>query len=96
MLKVSKIKKKFLNLTLFFFSIVIASYALSGGQPFLALYNSGLDSILGTVIKSETGDRIKELIFSLDKEYFKVMIGFFFFLIMFFFFIKFKKNYFFK
>ena len=91
MLKVSKIKKKFINLTLVFFSIVIASYFLSGEQPFLALYNSGLDSILGTVIKSETGDRIKELIFSLDKEYFKVMIGFFFFLLMIFFLLNSKK-----
>ena len=83
MLKNSKIKKNFINLTLIFFSIVIVSYILSAGQPFLSLYNSGLDSILEAVIKSETSDRIKELIISVDREYFKVMIGFFFFLLMF-------------
>ena len=96
MFKNSKIKKNFINLTLIFFSIVIVSYILSAGKPFLSLYNSGLDSILEAVIKSETSDRIKELIISVDREYFKVMIGFFFFLLMIFFFIKFKKNYFFK
>ena len=73
MFKNSKIKKSFINLTLIFFSIVIVSYVLSAGQPFLTLYNSGFDSILETVIKSETGGRIKELIISIDKEYFKVL-----------------------
>ena len=96
MLKNSKIKKNFINLTLIFFSIVIVSYILSAGQPFLSLYNSGLDSILEAVIKSETSDRIKELIISVDREYFKVMIGFIFLFVNDFFFIKFKKNYFFK
>ena len=80
--KILKIKKKFINFILAFFLVVIAGYTLTEGQPFLALYNNGLDTILGTIIKSETGDRIKDLIFSLDKEYFKVMIGFFFFLLM--------------
>ena len=51
MLKDTKIKKKIFILTLLFFSVVIATYALSEGQPFLSLYNNGLDSILGTVIK---------------------------------------------
>ena len=80
--KILKIKKKFINSILAFFLVVIVGYTLTGGQPFLALYNNGLDTILGAIIKSETGDRIKDLIFSLDKEYFKVMIGFFFFLLM--------------
>ena len=80
--KILKIKKKFNNFILAFFLVVIVSYTLSEGQPFLTLYNNGLDTILGAIIKSETGDRIKDLIFSLDKEYFKVMIGFFFFLLM--------------
>ena len=74
-----KIKKKIINFTLIFFSIVILGYILSGSQPFLTLYDSGLDTVLLTVIKSETSDRLNELIFSQDKEYFKVMIGFFFF-----------------
>ncbi len=91
MFKNSKIKKSFINLTLIFFSIVIVSYVLSAGQPFLTLYNSGFDSILETVIKSETGGRIKELIISIDKEYFKVMIGFFFFLLMIFILLNSKK-----
>ena len=91
MLKNSKIKKNFINLTLIFFSIVIVSYILSAGQPFLSLYNSGLDSILEAVIKSETSDRIKELIISVDREYFKVMIGFFFFLLMIFFLLNSRK-----
>ena len=82
MSKILKIKKKFNNFILAFFLVVIVSYTLSEGQPFLTLYNNGLDTILGTIIKSETDDRIKDLIFSLDKEYFKVMIGFFFFLLM--------------
>ena len=91
MLKNSKIKKNFINLTLIFFSIVIVSYILSAGQPFLSLYNSGLDSIIEAVIKSETSDRIKELIISVDREYFKVMIGFFFFLLMIFFLLNSRK-----
>ncbi len=91
MFKNSKIKKKFINLTLIFFSIVIVSYVLSAGQPFLTLYNNGFDSILLSVIKSESGVRIKELIFSLDDQYFKVMIGLFFFLLMIFFLLNSKK-----
>ena len=79
-----KIKKKIVNFTLIFFLIVIVSYILSGSQPFLALYNSGLDTVLLTIIKSETADRVNELIFSLDQQYFKVMIGFFFFIMIFF------------
>ena len=86
-----KIKKKIINFTLIFFSIVILGYILSGSQPFLTLYDSGLDTVLLTVIKSETSDRLNELIFSLDKEYFKVMIGFFFFLAMIFFLYNSKK-----
>ena len=80
--KILKIKKRFINFILVFFLVVIVGHTLTEGQPFLALYNNGLDTILGAIIKSETGDRIKDLIFSLDKEYFKVMIGFFFFLLM--------------
>ena len=91
MLKKTKIKKKFINLSLIFFSIAIVSYVLSAGQPFLSLYNNGLDGILEAIIKSETGDRIKELIISIDKEYFKVMIGFFFFLLMIFFLLNSKQ-----
>ena len=79
MLKVTKIKNKIFILTLAFFLTVIAIYTLNEGQPFLSLYNNGLDAVLGAVIKSETSDRIKNLIFSLDAKYFKVMIGFFFF-----------------
>ncbi len=82
MFKNSKIKKKFINLTILFFFIAIASYGLSGGQPIFTLYNNGFDYILETVIKSESSVRIKELIFSLDKDFFKVMIGFYFFLLM--------------
>ena len=85
MLKITKIKKKIFILTLAFFSAVIAVYALNEGQPFLTLYNNGLDTVLEAVIKSETSDRVKNLIFSLDAKYFKVMIGFFFFLLMIFF-----------
>ena len=77
-----KIKKKIINFTLVYFSIVIACFILTGSQPFLALYNSGLETVLLTIIKSETGDRVNELIFSLDKEYVKVMIGFFLFIAM--------------
>ncbi len=86
-----KIKKKIINFTLIFFSIVITSYILSGSQPFLTLYNSGLDTVLLAIIKSETADRVNELIFLLDKEYFKVMIGFFFFITMIFFLYNSKK-----
>ena len=91
MLKITKIKKKIFISTLAFFSAVIAIYALTEGQPFLSLYNNGLDTVLGAVIKSETSDRIKHLIFSLDTEYFKVMNGFFFFLLMIFFLFNSKK-----
>ena len=76
---------------LIFFLIVTSCYILSGSQPFLALYNSGLDTVLLAIIKSETADRVNELIFSLDKEYFKVMIGFFFFMTMIFFLYNSKK-----
>ena len=91
MLKITKIKNKIFILSLVFFSVVIAIYALSGGQPFLSLYNNGLDTVLEAVIKSETSDRIKRLIFSLDTEYFKVMIGLFFFILMIFFLLNSKK-----
>ena len=91
MLKVTKIKKKISILTLAFFSVVIGIYALNEGQPFLSLYNNGLDTVLGAVIKSETSDRVRNLVFSLDAKYFKVMIGFFFFLLMIFFLFNSKK-----
>ena len=91
MFKVTKIKKKISILSLAFFSVVIAIYALNEGQPFLSLYNNGLDVVLGAVIKSETSDRINDLIISLDTKYFKVMIGFFFFLLMIFFLLNSKK-----
>ena len=74
-----------------FFLIVTSCYILSGSQPFLALYNSGLDTVLLAIIKSETADRVNELILSLDEEYFKVMIGFFFFMTMIFFLYNSKK-----
>ena len=96
MFKNSKIKKKFINLKLIFFSIVIISYVLSVGQPFLPLYDNGFVSILLSVIKSESGVRIKELIYSLDDQYFKVMIGLLFFFFIIFFFLNSKKINFFK
>ena len=64
MLKVTKIKKKIFISTLVFFSVVISFYALNEGQPFLSLYNNGLDTVLGAVIKSETSDRVRNLVFS--------------------------------
>ena len=91
MFKNSKIKKKFIISTLIFFSAIILGYISSEGQPFLTLYNNGLDGFLLSIIKSESGFRIKQLIFSLDDQYFKVMIGFFFFLIMIFFLLNSKK-----
>lgn len=75
-------KKIFINYSLFYFIFISISFFLTGGQPFLNLYNIGLDSVLNEVIKSETEFRIEQLINKLDEVYFKVCIGFFFFLLM--------------
>ena len=65
-----------------FFSLITSFYFFFNGSPFLSLYENGLDSVLLNIIKSETPDRIQDLIVQLDENFFKVMTGFLLFVIM--------------
>ena len=81
----------FITVILAYVFLVICWYFFSKGSPFLSLYNNGFDSVLLTVIKSETESRIQFFVSQLDKSFFKVMIGFMLFVLMCFFLYKSKK-----
>ena len=82
MINKKKIKQTSILFSLSFFILIFFWYFLSNGSPFLVLYENGFDKILNTIIQSETRERIDLLIVDLDKDFFKIMIGFLFFVIM--------------
>ena len=47
-----QIKKKSISFTIAFFTIVFGYYFISNGEPFITLYNNGLENILSIIIIS--------------------------------------------
>ena len=68
---------RFKILILFAFVIISSFifYLLSNQQPFQVLYDNGLDKILNYIIKSETPERVKELVTELDVYYWNIIVA---------------------
>ena len=83
------------NITLLIIGFYIFSttswYLISGGNPVLILYENGFDGFLQAIIKSESRDRILQLIVSIDENFFRIALGFLIFIFIFFLFIKSNK-----
>ena len=83
------------NITLLIIGFYIFSttswYLISGGNPVLILYENGFDGFLQAIIKSESRDRILQLIVSIDENFFRIALGFLIFIFMFFLLIKSNK-----
>ena len=82
MTKNIKIKKILFFSSIIFFITSTIFYYLSSENPFLYLYNNGLDKLLLTIIESESISRINDLIIVMDQKFFKIIFGLYFFLLM--------------
>ena len=67
-----------------YFTIICSWYFLSNGSPILSLYNDGLDVFLELIIKSETRERLNDLVIRVDNDFFRISFGFLLFIFMFF------------
>lgn len=75
------------NITLLIVGFYIFSttcwYLISGGNPLLLFYENGFDAFLQAIIKSESKDRILQLIIAIDENFFRIALGFLLFILMF-------------